>query len=82
MNNTNENHNQRTGSDYGRIAAESRIQLPTQPPSKLPKLPPDCPVCSGLGYNKHTHTLCDACDGEGSVANLDGQATKAEASHD
>lgn len=65
-------------STYGKTG----IGKPTQPPSNLPKLPPDCPVCHGLGYCKITHTLCDACDGEGSVANLDGQATKAEASHD
>ena len=69
----------KTGSTY---APKRGIQPPTQALGKLPKLPPDCPVCHGLGYCKTTHTLCDACDGDGVVANLDGQATPAEADHD
>ena len=62
------------------------MTTPAKPrPSEEPR---KCPRCRGTGIiewfhgpSRHWET-CDACDGEGTVENLDGSLDKAEGEHD
>ena len=93
MDNINQHHTTRKGSTYGRIAAESRIQPPTLPPEKLPRLPNrlPCPKCEGKmeWWNKNTKQIeeCDLCcdflgDATGYIENRDGDSTPETGQHD